>query len=200
MDLASIEHYKLSAKICRHWYRNGGTCIFVHESINYDTIPTDHICKEKDLEICAIKLNLYKINIVIIVIYRSPSRNYGYFLRKLELFHKSLYSIRMEFIICGDINVDYLHSHSRRKQLDMLLVTYNLASIVNCHTRTVNGSSTATDKFFIDLSWNYTIKPLINGMADHDAQQLAMERVIMPTKEPTSYYIRTSMTILYRTF
>jgi hypothetical protein len=97
MDLASIEHYKLSAKFCIQQYRNGGTCIFVHESINYDIIPTNHICKEKDLEICAIKLNLSKIHIVIMVIYRSPSGNYGYFLRKLELFLKSLYTIRMEF-------------------------------------------------------------------------------------------------------
>ena len=85
----------------------------VHESINCDTIPTDHIYKEKDLEICAIKLDLYKTNIVIIAIYRSPSGNYNYFLRKLELLLKYLCTIKTEFIICGDINVDYLHSHSR---------------------------------------------------------------------------------------
>jgi len=112
MDLASIEHYKLSATFCRQQYKNGGTCILVHESI-----PTDHFCKEKDLEMCTIKLNLYKTNIVIIVIYRSPSGNYGYFLRKLESFLKSLCTIKMEFIICGDINMDYLHNHSRKQQI-----------------------------------------------------------------------------------
>jgi hypothetical protein len=95
INLASMEHYKLSAKFCRQQYRNGGTCIFVHESVNCDIIHTDHICKEKDLEMCAIKLNLpktniVKTNIVIIVIYKSPSGNYNYFLRKLELFLKSL--------------------------------------------------------------------------------------------------------------
>jgi exonuclease III len=68
MNLASIEHYKLSAKFCRQLYRYGGTCIFVHDSINYDTIPTEHFCKEMDLEMCAIKLNVLTTNFVIIVI------------------------------------------------------------------------------------------------------------------------------------
>jgi exonuclease III len=77
MDLAQIEHYKLGAKFCRQQYKNGGTSIFVHESLNDDIITTDHICKEKNIEICTIKLNLYQTNIVIIVIYRSPSGNYG---------------------------------------------------------------------------------------------------------------------------
>jgi exonuclease III len=190
MDLAQIEHYKFSAKFCRHQFKNGGTCIFVHESLNYDIIPTDHISKEKDIEICAIKLNLYQTNIVIIVIYRSPSGDYGYFLRKLELFLESLYTLNTELIICGDINVDYLHSHNRKQQLDMLLATYNLANIVNFSTRTVNGSSTAIDNFFIDLSQNYIIKPLINGMSDHDAQLLVMENVIVPAQELTTHHIR----------
>jgi exonuclease III len=92
MNLASIEHYKLSAKFCRQQYRYGSTCIFVHESINYYTIPTEHFCKDKDLEMCAIKSNLHTINFVITVIYRSPSRNYSYFLRKIKLFLKSLYN------------------------------------------------------------------------------------------------------------
>jgi len=33
----------------------------VHESIDFSTIPTHHICKEKGLEICVVKLTLPKI-------------------------------------------------------------------------------------------------------------------------------------------
>ena len=72
----------------------------------------------------------------------------------------------------------------------MVLAHYNLTSIVNFPTRTVNGSSTAIDNFFIDLSWNYTIKPLLNGLSDHDAQLLIMENVFTPAQELTSFYIR----------
>ena len=52
--MMSFEYYKHGAKFCRHWYKNGGVCIFVHESTDFSTIPTHHICKEKNLEICAI--------------------------------------------------------------------------------------------------------------------------------------------------
>jgi hypothetical protein len=72
----------------------------------------------------------------------------------------------------------------------MLLFTYNLASIVNFPARTINGSSTAIDNFFIDSSRNYTIKPLINGMSDHDAQVLILKNVVVPTQELTSYFTR----------
>ena len=51
------EYYKLSAKFCRHQQKNSGVHIFVHESTDFSTIPTHSIYKEKDLELCAIKLN-----------------------------------------------------------------------------------------------------------------------------------------------
>ena len=107
MDMMSIEYYKLGTKFCRQQYKNGGVCIFVHESIGFDVISTHRICKEKDLEICAVKVNVPKIKIVTITIYRSPTGNYNYFLRKLGYFLNSLYTKKMEFIICGDINIIY---------------------------------------------------------------------------------------------
>jgi hypothetical protein len=79
--MMSIEYYKLGAKFCRHQHKNRGVCVFVHESIDFSTIPTHH---REDLEICAINLNLPKIKIVSITVYRSPTGNYNYFLWKLE--------------------------------------------------------------------------------------------------------------------
>jgi len=32
-DIMTIEYYKLGTKFCRHQYKKGGVCIFVHESI-----------------------------------------------------------------------------------------------------------------------------------------------------------------------
>ena len=73
INLTGFDQYKLGAKFCREHHKNGGSCIFVHESINFNTIPTDHIYKEKNFEICATKLDFFKTNVIIIVIYRSPS-------------------------------------------------------------------------------------------------------------------------------
>jgi len=39
-----------------------------------------------------------------------------------------------------------------------------------------NGSSPATDDIFKDLSRNFTIKPLTNGLSDHNAQLLLIRK------------------------
>ena len=99
--MMSVEYYELGTKFCRRQYKNGGVCIFVHESIAFNTILTHHICKVKDLEICAIKLNLPKIKIIITTIYRSPTGNYNYFLRKLETLMNKLYRKKMNLSSVG---------------------------------------------------------------------------------------------------
>jgi hypothetical protein len=96
----------------------------------------------------------------------------------------------MEFIIRGDININYLHCHTRRQELDTLLVSYGLKSKVNFPVRIINDSSTAIDNIFIDLSRNFTINPLINGLSDCDAQILKLEKIIVPIRESTSCYVR----------
>jgi len=39
-----------------------------------------------------------------------------------------------------------------------------------------NGSTTAIDDTFIDLARNFTIDPLINGLSDHNVQQLLIRK------------------------
>jgi hypothetical protein len=134
-----IEYYKLGGKFCRRQYKNGGVCIYVHESIDYSCIPIHHICKEKDLEICAIKINLSKVKIAIITIYRSPTGDFSYFLKKPESFLIRLHTKKLEIIICGDININYLHRHNKKQLLDSLLASYNLKSVVDFPTRIFNG-------------------------------------------------------------
>jgi hypothetical protein len=96
----------------------------------------------------------------------------------------------MEFIICGDIHINYLHCYNRRQQLDTQLAMYNLKSAVNFPMRIINGCSAAIDNIFTDLSRNFTINSLINGLSDHTAQLLKLENIIVPKQEFTSYYVR----------
>jgi hypothetical protein len=93
-----------------------------------------------------------------------------------------------EFIICGDININYLDSQSRREQLDTLLAMYNLKHTVSFPTGVFNGSSTAIDNIFIDLSGNFIINSPINGLSDHTAQLLKLKNA--PIQEFTSCYVR----------
>jgi hypothetical protein len=98
MGTTPIEYYEIGGKFCRWQYKNGGVCIDVHESIDYGFIATHHICKEKVLEICAIKMNLSKVKIAIITIYRSPTGDFSYFLKELESFLSRLHTINLTLL------------------------------------------------------------------------------------------------------
>ena len=64
----------------------------------------------------------------------------------------SNHSIGLKFIICGDINIDYLTEDDKKRQFDPILFTYNLASIVHFSTISQGSSSTAIDNTFIDTN------------------------------------------------
>ena len=58
------------------------------------------------------------------------------FFTKLDNILKYLFTPTLDLIIVGDININYLVDSTRKSQLQALLKTYNLTSIVNFSTRT----------------------------------------------------------------
>jgi exonuclease III len=131
-ELASthVPEYKLGAAYCRVKQKQGGVCIYVRESIKFTTINLLKHTKEQDIEIAAIQLNIQKSKIIVICVYRAPCGNLDLFLNKLETILNSLHRHNIEFIICGDININYLETSSKKTQLDNLLGTYNLRDTV----------------------------------------------------------------------
>jgi hypothetical protein len=113
-----------------------------------------------------------KINII--ALYRAPAGNFDYFLNKLDHILNSLSKYNTEFIICDDINVNYLENNSRKVQLDDVLRMYNLKSTVYFPTRTTKNSAMLIDNIFINSSRNYNIKQCVNGLSNHDAQLIAI--------------------------
>ena len=81
---------------------------------------------------------------------------------------------KLDFIICGDININYLTESSKRGRFDAVLMSYKLVTTVTFPTRNGNNSSSAIDNIFIDTSMfeNYTVSPLINRLSDHDVQMI----------------------------
>jgi hypothetical protein len=84
--------------------------------------------------------------------------------------------LTIEIIICGDINVDYRVEKKKKKQLNNLLQSFNLTSIITFPTRVHNKSITIIDNIFIDHSWfeEYSVIPISNGLSDHDTQLLTI--------------------------
>ena len=114
--------------------------------------------------------------ICVLTLYTAPSGNFIIFLLKLDTILQSLCTPMLHFIIRGYININYLNESVNKRQLDNLLLSYNLTSIINFLTRVQNNSATAIDNIFIDVFQfeSYTVTPIINGMSDHGAQLLTI--------------------------
>jgi hypothetical protein len=189
----SIRSYSLAANFCRTKCKQGGTCIFVHDSLPFSTIDLKKFCLEQDIEESAISIALPLTNIVIICIYRSPTGNFTKFIKCMDRTLNHLTKPNTEFIICGDFNVDFSHKESsNRQEIDTLLATYNLTGTVNYPTRCTYRSSTNIDNIFIDLSHKdaYSTYPIFNGLSDHDGQLILLDNLMMQTKGKAIRYIR----------
>jgi len=122
----NLDQCKLGTSFCRKKYKSGGACIYVSKHLQFSTINLEKYHKEKDLEICALKLNIQTENFIIIRIYRSPTGDFTYFLTKLEIILNEFNNISNEFIMCGDFNIDYIKESSRKNFLDSVLASFNL--------------------------------------------------------------------------
>jgi hypothetical protein len=152
------------------------------------------------LEIAAVQLNLNRVKLIIISSYRAPTGNFGYFLHKLDYILNSYYKDNMEFIICGDIYVNYLENNSKKAQLDEMLRTYNLMDTVNFPTRITKNTATIIDNIFINSERNYNVKPRVNGLSDHDAQLIIIKNGTVVKETRRSVNMREINRILYRSF
>jgi hypothetical protein len=172
----NIEGYSIGAQFYRVLYEKGGVITYVHNSLKFTNIDLSEYCKEKDIEICAVKLTIHSLNMTLITIYRFPSGNFTFFLQNLNNVLQSLYTPSTHIIICGDLNINYLVENDQRKQLDNLLLMYNLTGIVNFPMRISNSSASAIDNIFIDISRleDFSIIPFPNDLSDHDAQILTI--------------------------
>ena len=106
---------------------------------------------------------------------------------------KYLYKPKAEFLLCGDININYLHENNCKKYLSSLLTAYNISHTVDCAARTQNKSSSAIDNIFVvrsRMGSNIT-SPLINGLSYHDAQLLAINNIYAAKKVFLRHRTRT---------
>jgi hypothetical protein len=111
---------------------------------------------------------------------------------QLDLILQSLYNPKVDLILCGDININYLIDNDRVRQVNAVLNSYNLVSIVTFPTRIRKDSNMAIDNIFIDTTkfHNYKIFPLLNGLSDHDAQLLTINISSNQPQEHQTYFKR----------
>jgi hypothetical protein len=75
-----FDNYKLVVNYCITLYERGGVCIFVQESLRYVRIYLEKHCKDKDFEVCAVKIHFNAKSACIIAVYGAPSGNFDQFI------------------------------------------------------------------------------------------------------------------------
>ena len=123
INFTYINSYNLGAKYCRVNLKHGGVSIFVHETLPFTTIDLSEFCIDQDIEICAIKLHFSLVKFCVMSVYRAPSGNFIHFLSTLDSILSHLYNNSLNFIICGDFNINYLENSNGKLQLDSLLAS-----------------------------------------------------------------------------
>ena len=136
VDFINIENYSLGAKYCGTKLHRGGVRIFIQSHLQFTTLNLDNCRAGQDVEVCALKLDSTFSNICILVIYRSLVGNFNTFVTQLDKILQKLSTIKSNLIICGDVNVNCLQESEKKSQLNALLNSYNLFSIVQFPTRT----------------------------------------------------------------
>jgi hypothetical protein len=63
-----IKSYNLGTYFCSKFKRNGGVSIFVHQNLQFTPIDLDEFCTDQKIEICALKLHIFSINICILAL------------------------------------------------------------------------------------------------------------------------------------
>lgn len=97
-----------------------GTCIFIRADLPCITLDVSQFYVEV-VELCDVQINVSDAHLIVICIYGSSAGNFSHFLKLLyaTLKHKQ----KMEFLLRGDLNVNYLIDSNCKLKLSLFLQT-----------------------------------------------------------------------------
>lgn len=98
-----------------------GTCIFIRADLPCITVDVSKFYVEEVIELCDVQINVSDAHFIVICIYGSSAGNFNNFLKLLNvtLKHKQ----KMVFLLCDDLNVNYLIDSNCTLELSLLLQT-----------------------------------------------------------------------------
>lgn len=151
LHLINIDGYKKIAVYCRTNRTGGGILILARNNLNVKArTDVGKLSIEQDCEIGAIELS----NVIILVVYRSPTADINIFKSKLEECLEKLTNNNNKYIIlCGDFNVHFSIVDDRNVLSDVL-DCFLLKQQIFEYTRITPRSKSCLDNFFNGLGCN----------------------------------------------
>jgi len=129
--------------------------------------------EEKSFEQSVIELVRYAI--IVICIYRSPNGKTQTFFNKLEIIIQKLTGKYKTLILCGDWNVNFLQTSPHTRELNNLLLRYNLKNTINVPTRITKTTATLLNVVITnDKTCINSLRVMDLGLSDHYAQIISV--------------------------
>jgi hypothetical protein len=179
LSIFSVTKYKIATGFSRTVCKNGGVCILVKDNISYQKLDLNNFSMDTVLEVCGVKIIINNRKLCVSCLYRAPDGDINQFIEQFDFTLSYLVNLKLEPIICGDTNTEYLSKNHKKLQLQFLLDTYNLAQVIVFPTRKGPTSASLMDNFFLDRNiYNkFQAYSVINGLSDHDRQILITENL-----------------------
>ena len=83
-------------------------CVFLFVKTCISAKLLFYILSRKGFEICAVELQTKLSKLIILSSYKVPTGDFNQFIKNLDDASKYLYKPKVELLIFGDINTDYL--------------------------------------------------------------------------------------------
>lgn len=169
-----IDAYELNSYFCREKHKKGGVMILSKRGMEGKKVvikEADSLCEEKLFEFCVVSFKLKLFKFVVVGLYRSPNANVEVFLNRLSHLIHCISKKYCNIIIAGDVNIDVSRNSKEHNNLKHTLKSHNMIYLVDFVTRVFNGSASAIDNVFTNISKeSVKITGVITMLSDHDGQ------------------------------
>lgn len=173
---------------CRQKHKNGGTAIFVHESINSRAIDLGLYSIEKQIELAAVELVGLADKLTIVSVYRPPNGDLDTFIHQLDICLDSFKITNKSIIVCGDFNIHLETISSEETKFTNLLRAHGMFITTRQPTR----GDACLDTMATNLnSWDYNVRVEDPMVADHTAVILEVKTYhgsVSITNSPSWYH------------
>ena len=149
--------------VIRERNKGGGISIYIREDVSYSVLSEFSVVSD-DYESAAIILN----NILYLAVYRLPHvTNIATFYDFLHTALEWAAHNRLQIIISGDFNIDFLIASAKKRQICDLFSSFSCHNLIHAATRLTSNSSKLLDPIFSNLQCSAKTAVLTDSFADH---------------------------------
>lgn len=145
-----FNHFSKIACFCRSQSRGGGVAIWCKNTVSAQSLILRSFCTEKDFEVCGVRIEKGGVKTIVLNCYRSPHTCFETFCNRLSDMMGHIYKPNVNFIVCGDFNIDPERDRSNFEKLTNIMESFKI-------------KNTNSDKTRVNYTLDYVFSSVTSG-------------------------------------